>query len=444
MKTMNNSGKGIPMFELITLGMFIIALAICIAAKIDILYALVFGLFCFNYYCFRQGYSLRNILAMMLEGIAKVKIVLTIFVLIGLLTACWRAGGTIPYIIYHGINYIDPSFYVLGTFLLCCCMSFLLGTCFGTVSTVGVVCMMLSNSAGFDPLLTGGAIMSGIFFGDRGSPMSSTAQLITALTQTNIYNNARLMMKTAVIPFALTCCFYLFFPSETTQGGIDTTVVKSMAQAFDLHWLTILPAALLLTLAMLRFDVRLAMLASIILCCILTVTMQEVTVSKLMDYLLFGFKVEGNKELAEQLNGGGLLSMLRVAIIVTVSSSYSGVFFHTKLLTNVKRVIEKMAGYLLPFGATLVTSVFTGAVACNQTLTVIITEQLCTDLYKDKTKFALALANTAMLVSALIPWNIAGSVSLTTIDAPVQCLFYAVYLYLIPLWNWLLAFWGKE
>ena len=432
------------MFELITLGMFIVGLAICLSAKIDVLYALVFGLFCFNYYSFRQGYSLRAITDMMLEGIVKVKIVLTIFVLIGLLTACWRAGGTIPYIIYHGINYIDPNFYVFGIFLLCCCMSFLLGTCFGTVSTVGVICMLLSNSAGFDPLLTGGAILSGVFFGDRGSPMSSTVQMVAMLTQTNVYNNARLMMKTAAVPFLFTCCFYLFFPSAAAHGAIDTTVIKIMAETFNLHWLTILPAVLILTLTALRVDIRIAMFSSIVLCCILTVIVQNVPVAMLVEYLVFGFKVEGSKVLAEQLDGGGLLSMLRVALIVTIASSYSGVFLHTKLLSGVRNNIRKMADCLLPFGATLVTSVFTAAIACNQTLTLIITEQLCADLYKDKTKFALVLANTAMLIAPLIPWNIAGSVPIMAIDAPVQCLFYAVYLYLIPLWNWLIAFLERE
>ena len=432
------------MFELITLGMFIVGLVICLSAKIDVLYALIFGLFCFNYYSFRQGYSLRAIIDMLLAGIVKIKIILTIFALIGLLTACWRSGGTIPYIIYHGINYIDPNFFVFGTFLLCCCMSFLLGSCFGAVSTVGVICMLLSNSAGFDPLLTGGAIMSGIFFGDRGSPLSALVQMVAMLTQTNVYNNARLMMKTAAVPFLLTCCFYLFFPSAAAHSAIDTTVIKIMAETFNLHWLTILPAALLLTLAALRVDIRTAMLSSIVLGCILTVFVQNVPLAVLMEYLVFGFKVEGSKALAEQLDGGGLLSMLRVAAIVTIASSYSGVFLHTKLLAGVKNNVRKISGCLLPFGATLVTSITTAAIACNQALTLVITEQLCADLYKDKTKFALALANTVMLTSALIPWNIASSVPLMAIDAPAQCLFYAVYLYIVPLWNWLSAFLGRE
>lgn len=87
------------------------------------------------------------------------------FVLIGCLTASWRVGGTIPFILYYSVDLIEPRYFVLCTFLLCCMMSFLTGTSFGTSSTMGVICMMISNAAGLNPMLTAGAVLSGIFSG---------------------------------------------------------------------------------------------------------------------------------------------------------------------------------------------------------------------------------------------------------------------------------------
>lgn len=424
------------MLELITLGLFLLGLTVCILGEFEILYALVFGWICFNLYSLKRGYSLDAVFKMMMEGIIKVRIVLTIFALIGLLTASWRASGTISYIIYHGINFIEPQFFVLCTFLLCCGVSFLIGTSFGTASTVGVICMMLSNSAGLDPLLTGGAILSGIFFGDRGSPMSSSAQLVSVVTQTDIYHNVKGMMKTGIVPFIATCAFYVFFASSNSADTIDTSIVNILSGAFSFHWVTVLPAVLILTLAVLRVDVRIAMGSSILFCCVIAIFLQNIAVSDLVNYLIFGYQATAGSELAELLNGGGLLSMLRPVLIVMISSSYSGVFLHTPILSSIKSVIEKIANLLKSFGAATVTSIFAGAVSCNQTLAVILTEQLCHDLYQDKRKYALVLENTAILIPVLIPWNIAGSVPVATVGAPVECLFYAVFLYFTPLWNW--------
>lgn len=432
------------MLELVTLGLFLLGLTACIFGQFEILYALIFGWFCFAFYSLRQGYSLKALGSLMLEGVAKVKIVLTIFILIGLLTASWRASGTIPFIIYHGIQFIEPQFFVLYTFLLCCGMSFLIGTSFGTVSTVGVICMMLSNSAGLNPLLTGGAILSGIFFGDRGSPMSSSAQLVSAITQTDIYENVRQMMKSGAVPFLLTCGFYIYFASGDARSVVDTSVVDVLASAFNLHWLTVAPAILILVLATLRVDVRIAMGTSILFCCLLAVMLQKMSILQLFDCLFYGYQAIDNKELAALLDGGGMLSMFRAALIVMISSSYSGIFLHTPLLKGLKGGIEKIAIQLRAFGTILVTSIFASVVSCNQTLTVILTEQLCRGLYKDRRQYALALENTAILIPVLIPWNIAGSVPIAAIGAPKECLFYAVFIFVTPLWNWLMSFFEKE
>ena len=48
---------------------------------------------------------------------------------------------------------------------------------------------------------------------------------------------------------------------------------------------------------------------------------------------------------------------------------------------------------------------------------------------------ALYLEDTVVMIAALIPWSIAGTVPLDSIGAPVICLLGGVYLYLVPLWQ---------
>jgi NhaC family Na+:H+ antiporter len=74
-------------------------------------------------------------------------------------------------------------------------------------------------------------------------------------------------------------------------------------------------------------------------------------------------------------------------------------------------------------------------VACNQTLAIMLTHQLCADTIPEKQELALTLEDTTVLTAALIPWSIASAVPLTAVGAPALGIAAACYLYLQPLWS---------
>ena len=133
------------------------------------------------------------------------------------------------------------------------------------------------------------------------------------------------------------------------------------------------------------------------------------------------------------LNGGGAASMLRVAGIVCLSSSYAGIFEKTGLLDGVKGKIAALAKKCTPFAAACVTSVVGAAVSCNQTLTILLVHQLCGSLEKTPADAAMDLEDSAVVLSPLVPWCIAGTVPLSVMGAPLTALPFACYLYLLPL-----------
>lgn len=421
------------------LGAFLVALAVCIGTGTELLYALLFGVLCFSWYTVKKGRTLGNVLRLLLSGMARVGNIIVIFVLIGCLTASWRVGGTIPFILYHSVGLIEPRYFVLCTFLLCCMMSFLTGTSFGTSSTMGVICMMISNAAGLNPMLTAGAVLSGIFFGDRCSPMSSSALLVCSLTGTDIYQNVRKMMKTSLVPFLVSCILYVVLAGGTTAKP-DPTVTALFEENFSLHWITVLPAVLMLLLTLLRIDVKIAMGASIVAASAEAIIFQGVTVEKLIHTLWAGGIFEEGSRLAALLDGGGVSSMVEVGAIVLVSASYSGIFSATPLLSGIKNRLKHTSIKLTPFGTVILTSILSSMVSCNQSLGTILTWQICDDLYQDKEELAIALENSVILIAALIPWAIAGAVPVATIGAEITCLVAAFYLYLVPIWNLWMAF----
>ena len=87
------------------------------------------------------------------------------------------------------------------------------------------------------------------------------------------------------------------------------------------------------------------------------------------------------------------------------------------------------------YRATLLTSIPAGMVACNQTLAILLTDQLCREEYEDSRELAIDLEDTAVITSPLIPWCIAGAVPLTMVGAPLTALLLACYLWLIPAWR---------
>lgn len=72
------------------------------------------------------------------RGVASARGVLESFVLIGALTALWRACGTVSEVAVLAAPLVRPAVAPLAVFCMCSLMSFLIGTSFGTAATMGV------------------------------------------------------------------------------------------------------------------------------------------------------------------------------------------------------------------------------------------------------------------------------------------------------------------
>ena len=418
--------------EYLVLGIFCASLLVCIILNISILYALVFGLLLFMLYGRQKGFSWRELTTMALSGVKTVRNILFIFLLIGIMTALWRASGTIPYIVCQASKLIRPSVFLLMTFLLNSVLSVLTGTSFGTAATMGVICASMGTAMNVNPLLTGGAILSGCYFGDRCSPVSTSALLVASITKTDIYSNIRNMIKSAFIPFVLSCLLYLvsgiFFPG--TGDGMD--LEKLYSGSFVLHWQTILPAIVILLLSVFRIDVKWAMGASIVSAILVCLLVQGLPVSDLFKACIFGYTPR-DAEAAMTMSGGGIVSMLKVGCIVCISSAYTDLFNKTGLLDGARQAVAAFANRTTVFAGVAISAIVTGMIACNQTLTILLTNQITEGLYTDQDRHALDLEDTAVVIAPLIPWSIAGAVPLAAVNAPETAVMASFYLILLPL-----------
>lgn len=418
--------------EVLTIGIFCALLIICIITGKSILYALLAGLIIFGLYGKKQGYSWRQISRMALQGAWKVKNILLTFILIGMLTALWRQAGTIPAIICYTVRLIKPSTFLLMTFLLNCLISVLTGTALGTAATIGVVCATMASALGIPSWMTGGAILSGVYFGDRCSPVSTSALLVAELTETGIYTNIKNMIKSALAPFTITCILYLTVSIQLHGKTEMPDLGHAFGSEFRLSWIALLPAAVILLLSVMQAGVKIAMIASIVTAIPVCIGLQNMAFTELPELLLNGFH-STDVAVAAMLNGGGITSMLKVGAIVCISSSYSGIFQATGILNGFQKMVCLLANRTKPYFAVLVTSILTSVMACNQTLAIMLTGQLCSRTEPDKLRFANNLEDSAVIIAPLVPWSIACAVPLTAAGAPGYSVLFAVFLYLLPL-----------
>ena len=421
--------------DIAVLVLFSAVLLLCVIADISVVYAMLAGYLLFSFYALHRKFKIKDILKMSLDGVNAAKNILITFMLIGVLTALWRAGGTIPAIVCFTTDFMTPSTFVLFAFLVNCLVSFLTGTAFGTAATMGAVCMTISETLGVNPIMTGGAILSGAYFGDRCSFVSTSALLVSTLTKTKIHNNMKGMVKTSAVPFAITCVFYIIYGFATPSFGFaDTSVTDVFSSYFNMGIFAVLPAIVMLALSFARVNVKLTMLVTVICSALVCVFNENTAFSDVLKYSVLGFSPD-SEQVASMLSGGGIVSMLRVSAIVFISSCYSGIFRKTGLLDSLKNVMRKLSKRVTSYELVLLTSVFSAMISCNQTLSIMLTHQICEEFEKDNGKMAIFLENSAVVVAPLVPWSIACATVFDSSGAPAMSFLTAVFLFLVPLWN---------
>lgn len=427
-----------PFIGLISIGLLIIAqinswsVAFPLAAILTMLLLLLR----------RQGHPFPELLRTAYEGGRTALVVLKIFILIGAIIAIWIAAGTVPALVYYSLQLIAPQWFILFAFLLCAIISSIIGTSFGTAGTIGVALMLMAKGTNVNPDIVMGAIMSGIYLGDRCSPLSSSAALIATLTGTSLPDNLKNMLRTTWLPLGITIILYGIISLFLPPASSNTRLINLLPKFFELGLWELLPAALVIILILLRLGVKLAMLISIICAWLIASFHQGTSQLELINYLLLGYQLPPEHPLAALLKGGGLISMATPAVVVFLACAISNLIDKTGVLTTFTARLHKVNNHRRFFGYTLLVSWLTAAIGCNQTISSVMTYYTLRPAYQElklsAPVIALDLENSGILLAALVPWSIAAFVPTQMMNMPMASyLPWALYLYILPLVYWL-------
>jgi len=411
--------------------LFMALLLGCLIAGIDIEWAVLVGLFMFFGLGLSRGYKAGMLVKLAWEKGKQSMHVNLIMVLVGGITGLWRASGTIAYCIYHGIRFITPELFIFLCFLICAVLSYILGTSFGVISTAGVILMSLARFGGVNEFIAAGAVISGAYVGDRGSPASSSAHLVAAVTGTDIRRNVPQMMKTGLIPLLICTVLHGVLSWVNPLQSVDASITAELASLYHFHPVMVLPAVVMLVLPLFKIGIEIAMCVSMAVAAVVAVAVQRLSIAQVFLAMLTGFRVEG--ELGNVLSGGGMISMALTCVLILLTALYSGILQGIHVLEPISEKLLAMAGKLGRYPTTLLTSLGASALFCNQTIAVMLTEQLLHDGYEDREEMAMDIENTAIMIAGLVPWSIASSAPRAMLDIGPKANVFALLLWMTPL-----------
>ena len=356
---------------------------------------------------------------------------IAILMVVGMIIGTWIASGTVPYMIHAGLQLLTPAWFLAAGMLLCSLVSVSLGTSWGTTGTVGLALMGIG--AGFDiPMYwTAGAVVSGAFFGDKVSPLSDTTNLAPAVTGTNLFDHIRNMMPTTIPAMLIAFVLYLVAGYSLIDGRpADFAKIAAITQGiesqFTLSWIVLLPAVLVLALALMKMPAIPSLFAGAVAGGVVAIFVQGVGLHDMFTFMHSGFKIDsGITEIDKLLNRGGIESMTWVITLVLIALGFGGLLEHTRCLeVIVEAMLKRTRSFASMQAAATGTAIATNLVAGDPYLSIALPGRMFAPTYRGKGYSTLNLSRAVeeggTLISPLVPWNAGGAIVITALGLGVS------------------------
>ncbi len=226
---------------------------------------------------FKNGYTWDEIETGIKKGVSTAYGAILILMMVGSLIGSWIISGTVPTMVYFGLQVLDPSIFYAAACLICAVVSISIGSSWTTAGTVGVALIGIAAGLDMSMGITAGAIISGAYFGDKMSPLSDTTNLAPAVAGTDLFTHIRHMMWTtgpsiliALIIFTV-IGFSQDYSDEPASLGNTLTVLD---EQFNISWVALIPLLVVLVLAFKKVPAFLTLLIGSLFGCVFAIIFQ--------------------------------------------------------------------------------------------------------------------------------------------------------------------------
>jgi len=200
----------------------------------------------------RLGHKWIDLQKAIVAGISTAMIALLILLAVGALIGTWLMAGTVPSLIYYGLDILSPQWFFAATCIICAVAALATGSSWTVAGTLGVALIGVSMGLGLSPAIAAGAIISGAYFGDKMSPLSDTTNLAPAVVETDIFSHIRHMAWTTGPSFIISLIIFALIGlgADSTADASSLEVLQStLDDNFNISVVALLPLVVVLYLA---------------------------------------------------------------------------------------------------------------------------------------------------------------------------------------------------
>lgn len=334
-------------------------------------------------------------------------------------------SGTVPMIIYYGVQIINPRFLYVSAFLITAVLSTVTGISWGSAETIGVAIMGIYQGFEVNLAVTAGAVVAGAYFVDKLSNLSDTTNLAPLAAGSQLYDHIKYMLYTTVSASIVSIIVYLIVGLSSKSTGASTESVKIIQSQFsgiyDWNIILLIPVLIMLISSVLKFSTLSTMIVNSLVSVVIGTFVQEFSLKDGFISMVNGFNVEMTgfdgkiiDDILTLINRGGAVSMTTTTVLVFCSMGFAGVMSTSGMLDVVLDAI--LARVKTTFGVVLSTiaSCFTVAfVTGNSYLSILIPGELFRKVYLERNlhpkNLSRTLEDSGTVLVPLIPWSAAGA-----------------------------------
>ena len=188
-----------------------------------------------------------------------------ILLAVGALIGTWNMSGTIPTLVYYGIQVLSPSWFYVATAVICGVVAMSIGSSWTTAGTIGVGLVGIAGMLGVSPAIAAGAVISGAYLGDKLSPLSETTILTAQMVKVDLMTHIKAQAWTSLPAFGIACVVFTVLGLTRPAAADATPTSVELASLNQVFWITplnLLPLVLLIVLSVRKAPPSLALLTS--------------------------------------------------------------------------------------------------------------------------------------------------------------------------------------
>ena len=363
-----------------------------------------------------------------------------ILLLIGMMSATWMVSGVVPTLIYYGVQFMSPSFFLPCACVIASVISVVTGTSWTTIATIGIALMGIGDALGIPQPYTAGAIISGAYFGDKMSPMSDTTVLASSMAGADLFKHIRYMLYTTVPSMMISLVLYLiiglWYKGQAVEVGQYLT---GLSKGFNISLWTMVVPVFTGFLIYKKMPSLITLLLSSLAACLCAIILQptvlvkiagetELCAKSLFEGIMFTCYTHtqvdtGYEAINELVATRGMAGMLNTVWLILCAMCFGSSMVASGMLKSLTHVLLKNIKNTVSLVCSTVTSgVLLNLVMGDQFLSIIMNASIYREEYSERgykpELLSRSTEDSATVTSVLVPWTACGMTQSTVLGIP--------------------------